>query len=129
MKIKMAYKGMDNSNYMDSVLQTFLLIQSSPDELQVGMVDSFLNNQVRTRTILQVAHYVRWALDTLKLKYSDGRNNNWNGITVKYNYDDLSGVAVPTITRSQFNIIKSFCSITFRYHFAWALRRANTIAC
>ena len=116
---------MDNSNYMDSVLQTLLLIQSSPDELQVGMVDSFLNNQVSTRTI------VRWALDKLKLKYniSDGRNNNWNGITVKYNYDDLSGVAVPTITRSQFNIIKSFCSITFRYHFAWALRRANTIAC
>ena len=116
---------MDNSNYMDSVLQTFLLIQSSPDELQVGMVDSFLNNQVSTRTI------VRWALDTLKLKYniSDGRNNNWNGITVKYNYDDFSGVAVPTITRSQFNIIKSFCSITFRYHFAWAFRRANTIAC
>ena len=40
---------MDNNNYMDDVLQTFLLIQSSPDELQVGMVDSFLNNQVSLR--------------------------------------------------------------------------------
>ena len=42
----MASQSMDNSNYMDNVLQTFLLIQSSPDELQVGMVDNFLNNQV-----------------------------------------------------------------------------------
>lgn len=44
---------MDNSNYMENVLQTFLLIQSSPDELQVGMVDSFLNNQVGTRSNLR----------------------------------------------------------------------------
>ena len=46
MNLKMASQSMDNSNYMDNVLQTFLLIQSSPDELQVGMVDTFLNNQV-----------------------------------------------------------------------------------
>ena len=42
---------MNNNNYMEDVLQTFLLIQSSPDELQVGMVDSFLNNQVRTTLV------------------------------------------------------------------------------
>ena len=51
MNLKMASQSMDNSNYMDNVLQTFLLIQSSPDELQVGMVDTFLNNQVNDQVI------------------------------------------------------------------------------
>ena len=49
--LKLASQSMDNSNYMDNVLQTFLLIQSSPDELQVGMVDTFLNNQVNDQVI------------------------------------------------------------------------------
>ena len=109
---------MDNSNYMDNVLQTFLLIQSSPDEVQVGMVDSFLNNQVDTRTILRFGDLMSpavthssavsagpWIVYIL-LFYSDGRNYNWNGITFEFNYDNFSGVAVPTNTRSQFKIIK-----------------------
>ena len=61
---------MDNSNYMENVLQTFLLIQSSPDELQVGMVDNFLNNQV-IGAFSDLIGAIWWPTMT--------RRSDWNG--------------------------------------------------